>query len=657
MKKLCIISECVSELSTLLMSCCRDAVMVNPDDAAGYDLDRFDSFALLCGASGRHILLPDTRSAVERQIRAGKPFFSEFCSLIGNLRSYENVNTRHERPVLLRPSDITGNLQTGVIFDEQSNDRIRYFNATGEPILQYVRDPVGFYVMQDAETTPAAAEDFALFRELPNLLVCSFRMSDFASAKFAPRRVWCELIAGVVRFLGLNCDPETVYPFFARVYSLRNADAPLSEVTDLALKWYENNDMFIMRNGLPYAVKEGLGADVHPDGTHRILSEPRPDCAGELSLACYLNWLLTDDARMLACADGLMRMPHDCLIQEEGPHCGMMRWTHSGWWVSYQDDTARALLLPGLYRALAAGDVSELPSVKLALDYLLSTTGSDGLRVYRTDYVSECGDGYSFSTTRWNETARKWEWYDSEKGKVYTKEELRSMPSGCVSSHYNAYYLASLLLYSHLTGDRTYYDAGVKGLETLMAAYPNGAREHSQTQDICRMILPLAVLWKVTDDPEKKKWLYRVTDDLQKLKHRGGGYVEWDTGYISVCAGVRGGESSVLAANGDPVSDMLYSLGWLSLALCTAYYFTKDPMFKKLRDDFNRFIAEIQVISPDPVINGVWTRSVDLDNREVYGVPNDIGWAPWSVETGWGMAETICGLLLAQLEDRVINRF
>ena len=190
-----------------------------------------------------------------------------------------------------------------------------------------------------------------------------------------------------------------------------------------------------------------------------------------------------------------------------------------------------------------------------------------------------------------------------------------------------------------------------------MTAYPNGAREHSQTQDICRMILPLAILWKVTDDPEKKQWLYRITEDLEKYKHPNGGYVEWDTDYISICAGVRDGESSVLAENGDPVGDMLYSLGWLSFALCTAYYFTKDMKFKKLRDDINCFIAEIQVISADPLLNGIWTRSIDLDTREVYGVPNDVGWAPWSVETGWGTAQTICGLLLAQLEDRVINRF
>ena len=66
-----------------------------------------------------------------------------------------------------------------------------------------------------------------------------------------------------------------------------------------AMAWFDNADMLITHNGLPYAVKEGLGAHVHPDGSHLVLPIPRADCAGEVSLAYYLYHLLTGDRRLL----------------------------------------------------------------------------------------------------------------------------------------------------------------------------------------------------------------------------------------------------------------------------------------------------------------------------------------------------------------------
>jgi len=216
--------------------------------------------------------------------------------------------------------------------------------------------------------------------------------------------------------------------------------------------------------------------------------------------------------------------------------------------------------------------------------------------------------------------------------------------------------MASLLLYYLLTGERKYYNAGLKGLSTIMKFYPNTAREHSETQEYCRLILPLAILWKVTDDREKKEWLYRVAADLNRFRHPKGGFLEWDTGYIACCAGGRYGEASVLAENGDPVVDMLYSLNWLPLSLCIAYYFTGDEYFREMRDYITEFFISTQVISPDPMINGIWPRSINIDEMEVYGVPNDIGWAPWSVETGWTMGEILSGLILTLLEDRLKDK-
>ena len=42
---------------------------------------------------------------------------------------------------------------------------------------------------------------------------------------------------------------------------------------------------------------------------------------------------------------------------------------------------------------------------------------------------------------------------------------------------------------------------------------------------------------------------------------------------------------------------------------------------------------------------------------EVYGVANDIGWAPWSVETGWTMAEICSGLMMGLMEDELMKHY
>ena len=134
--------------------------------------------------------------------------------------------------------------------------------------------------------------------------------------------------------------------------------------------------------------------------------------------------------------------------------------------------------------------------------------------------------------------------------------------------------------------------------------------------------------------------------------HPNGGYKEWDEGYIATCAGVADGESSVLSENGDPVADMLYSLNWLPMGFAAAYLTTHDEKFKTLWHEIAAFFSKVQIVSENKLINGVWPRSIDLDAFEVYGVPNDVGWAPWSVESGWTVAEIVSGLLMGEIIEK-----
>ncbi|TNJ61914.1 hypothetical protein FE784_33175 [Paenibacillus hemerocallicola] len=63
------------------------------------------------------------------------------------------------------------------------------------------------------------------------------------------------------------------------------------------------------------------------------------------------------------------------------------------------------------------------------------------------------------------------------------------------------------------------------------------------------------------------------------------------------------GESSLIANNGDPVADLLYTSNWLPLGLAVAYAVTEDPKFDGLWERTAGFMADAQLSSTD----SVWT--------------------------------------------------
>lgn len=654
--KLLIITSKASEMSNLFMETVENCSVCVPGELP-LDLERYDAFALLGGVDASPMVLwPDEREALEGQMRRGSKIFAEYVQGISSYDGLGVSSTRFARPVLVDRETLHMGLKQGALLDEQSNDRIlpRAIGRTCTPILQYVDYPEGFYYMPEPEMLMPDETRFGLWLECKTLLVCSFRLSNFASAKFGPQRFWAELLMRVIHWLGGKCSKEKVEEYMRGAYHLADVACDPLETARRAVGWFEQADMIVKRGGEPYGVREGLSAHVRPDGTHVIGASIRNDCTGEAALMYYLKSRVDNDTTALYMADSLRRFPLSSQ-RKTGPWAGFLSWADTSYFASYQDDIARGFLLPELWRVLFSGDHTYLPDVKLTLDHLLSTTGTDGLRMCRVDYIRPDDETLSYMGLECDPDG-KWHWNEWVKvtpaGEKVTAKVLRGMPSHCPSAHYNGTYMASLLLYGKLTGDEVYIYAGEKGMETLMRAYPQTAREHSQTQELCRLILPLALLHWVTGDPAKKLWLYEVADDLQAFCHPSGGFKEWDEGYTACCAGTKKGESSVLSQNGDPVADMMYSLTWLSVGLATARMVTRDKRFDDLWQEMAGFFSKTQIVSENKLLDGAWPRSIDLDYFEVYGVPNDLGWAPWSVESGWGVAEIASGILLNELFQR-----
>lgn len=106
-----------------------------------------------------------------------------------------------------------------------------------------------------------------------------------------------------------------------------------------------------------------------------------------------------------------------------------------------------------------------------------------------------------------------------------------------------------------------------------------------------------------------------------------------------------------MAENGDPVADLLYSNNWLPLGFAYAYHATEDPFFRVLWEGIASFMVRTQLQSKNERLDGAWCRCFDMDRREIYGVPHDVGWGPCCAETGWTAGEILMGLQMMWIFD------
>ena len=166
---------------------------------------------------------------------------------------------------------------------------------------------------------------------------------------------------------------------------------------------------------------------------------------------------------------------------------------------------------------------------------------------------------------------------------------------------------------------------------------------------MCRLILPLAVLYQSTGDEKHRQMLYRVAEDLQKVRHPFGGYREWDTGYRAAFSRESREECSVLTENGDPVADLLYSSNWLPMGFAFAYEATGDRWFHELWKDSVIFCLKTQMFSDRTHLDGAWCRAFDMDLKEAYAAPHDVGWAAYACETGWTVSEILMGMMMPDI--------
>lgn len=604
--KIALITRDESDLSRILSNLA-EVTLIPAKQADEADYEPFDALCILGGTREEPLELGAiARGKIEKRRLAGVRIFAEFVISIGEDYGEIVRNTSFQRLVS------TGNvpdLKAGALLDDQDNRFcVPYFAAGGTPLLYYV----GYVAAHDTCKPEPAPNDqtWGLWLASENLLRCSFCLANFNQARFAPRSEWLTVVSYVLFWLTGKVWDRKIAP----VAVCRGTEAPPEEIIGQGIGWFENADL-LLEDGRK-GVCEGYAHHVDIVGRQKKRTIVRADCCGETAGAFRFVARLTGNAGRAAVADRLSDFLFAYLQEKEGLNKGMIRWSSVGYSTCYQDDVARAIL-PALLDMTLGGDKRHLADITMALDYLLLTTGTDGLRVKRTDTGALT---------------------------AAAMVELRGKPGDFPSAHHNSYYQACLLLAYRLTGREDYRETAVRGLTTLMKVYPHTKREQSETQELCRLILPLACLYEATGEPEHLAWLTRVTDDLEKYALDNGGYREWDGDYSAACSRTAGGESSLLAENGDPVCDLLYSVNWLPLGFAHAYAVTGNDRYRRLFEKIAGFMARAQLVSGDPKLNGGWTRAYDFERNEPYGVPHDAGWGPLCMETGWTNAEIVMGL-------------
>ena len=624
MNRILILSEKPSDLSDLILKNCKGSEFRAPDKP--FDGADFDALCLLSGNREHPITYPSpVRACIERFRATGKPVFAEFVEAIGGSVDNGITETTHHRMVF-DPTDFpVEGLPTGAVLDDHNNDCITYAfrNHATKPILT-----MHGYICAHDQIEMSAEElekgVWALWWLSDTTLLCAFRLCNFRRARLAPRSYFEALITAILSFLA----GEKVTPAFEKpVCSYEKTTVTSAADTDTAvinaLDWFQRANM--LKNGGKDGAFEGYAHHIKGiDGSQIRREDIRTDCTAETGGAFLFDALLRGNKESGQIADKLFKFCFDWMQEKDGPHKGMIRWSEVSWETCYQDDVAR-VILPLLFQQYINGEVPYFDEIKAGLVYMMDTTGEDGLRVSRTDWC------------RLDDNRR---------------EELKKPGVGTPCAHYNAFYLAMLALAYRAGADKRFLEVAEKGICSIMATYPNTQRETSETEENCRLLMPLSVLFEVTGKPEYKKWLETVLENLTLRKQKCGAYTEWDTGYRAKCARNHTGECALLANNGDPVVDLLYSNNWLPLAFAHAYLATGEEKFHTLWCEIASFLLSCQIHSDDPLLDGAWTRAFDIKHWESHGVPHDVGWAPCCVETGWTMGEILMGLQFMHLSEK-----
>ncbi len=222
--------------------------------------------------------------------------------------------------------------------------------------------------------------------------------------------------------------------------------------------------------------------------------------------------------------------------------------------------------------------------------------------------------------------------------------------------HYESWMWACYLWLYDKTGYKPFLEKAKQAITITMNAYPNWKWTNGIQQERARMILPLAWLIRVEDTPQHRQWLDLIVSKLLEnmaasgaIREELGSSDKGSYGATKTNADYGKHEAPLIARNGDPVADMLYTTNFAFFALNEAAAATGNPKYKNAVSKIADFLVRIQVNSAaQPALDGAWFRAFDYNRWDYWASNADAGWGAWNTLTGWTQSWIVSTLALQQ---------
>ncbi|MFT5469246.1 MAG: hypothetical protein ACI8UO_004363, partial [Verrucomicrobiales bacterium] len=497
-----------------------------------------------------------------------------------------------------------------------------------------------------------------------DILIATTKLSQFVSARYAPNKDWgivWEMIFGWLaseeNVEGIDLKwTQTVRPSFSRDEPLRANEE--ERARQRGIEWFEN---FLVdeswKDELAAPAKTGYGpADPKRqtdrpvgDGQHGILeghiskvfadgSQPmrwllRGDCNAESAMALALGGRLDDNPRQRVAAVNLMDFVYfNSDLFHSDPNSssfGLLGWYsyNSGPNSFWGNDGSKAIV--GSLTAAAALE-NERWDEQILASILANfrTTGPLGFR-----------DGMPINAKQLDEHG--WEHF-ARRRTITPWPQREAWAWACYLWLYDKTQYQPLLVQAR------------KAIRTTMQRYPDGwgYALNEMQMERGRMLLPLAWLVRADDTEEHRAWLRQVVDDMLARQDSSGAIQEQLRATSHRSNEAYGtGEVSILHEDGDPCSDVFYSVPPAFLGLVEAAAATGDPVYAKAADKVAEFLVRVQVRSEaHPTLDGGWFRAFDFEKWDYWGGNGDSGWGAWSSETGWVQSHIVAAMAMRERE-------
>lgn len=501
-----------------------------------------------------------------------------------------------------------------------------------------------------------AKTDPLLF-EIPDsqLLISTTSFSNFVSGRYAPQQTWGAIWEKILEYVlpgekikKLVWEPEVTVTYKKKEKLPRNFQI---KSIQRGIDWYSNAKMLVAgscADSLQSLIDSGIEriewsedillgdgskgslecifSEINDKGSQPIGIIVRGDCVSETAMAHAVSGEVLNNKELKRIAQNLIDFylfDSSAMKNEYGdpnhPAYGLIPWgisNHNWYKASYGDDNARFILASLTTSAILQTDRWDEKLMRSLLA-LYRTTGINGFRGDRIDLAQF--------------TANGWEHY-------FERDIINLSP------HFESYLWACFLWAYHTTGDKMFLEKAETGINILMENYPNKlVWTNGLAQEKARMLLPLSWLVRVKNTAENREMLRTVVYDILALQDSSGAIRE-ELGSIEMGKypppqtneAYGSNEASLIAQNGDPVSDLLYTTNFAFLGLHEASYVLNDPELDKAVNRLARFLSRIQVKSEKhPEVDGGWMRAFDYEKFEHWGSNADAGWGAWAIESGW----------------------